>query len=69
MVDLDPVVGNGANKDGHHHHVLVHGVHLGEVLLLEQVEGEVVRLLHQFDSLLIIHATGGGVRGLLHGDS
>jgi len=69
MVDLNPVVGNSANKDGHHHHILVHGVHLGEVLLFEKVEGEIVRLHHQLDSVISVHSFGERSVRLLHGNA
>lgn len=66
MVDLNPVVGNSANKDGHHHHILVLGIHLGEVLLLEKVKGEIVRLHYQLDSVISVHSFGERSVRLLH---
>lgn len=66
MVDLNPVVGNSANKDGHHHHILVHGIHLREVLLLEKVKGEIVRLHNQLDSVISVHSFGERSVRLLH---
>jgi len=66
MVDENPVVGNCTDKNRHHHHVLIHGVHLTDVLLLEEVKGEVVRLLDQINSLTGIKSFRALLVWLLH---
>ena len=62
----DPIVSDGRNENGHHHHVLLHGVHLVNIFFLEEVEGKVVRFLNQLNCSLGIELFWAACVRLLH---
>ena len=66
VLDLDPVVGDAADENGHHHGV---SPHLAEIFLLEQVERIVVGADHQLNCFVKGEGFGRCSRGLLHADS
>jgi glucose dehydrogenase len=66
VVNLDPVVCDGTDEDGHHHHVLVHGVHLGKIFFLEKVEGKVVGSFDELNSFCSVKLLRAFSVRLLH---
>lgn len=66
VLDFDPVVGDAADKDGHHHGV---SLHLAEIFLLEKVERIVVGVDHQLNCFIEGEGFGRCSRRLLHADA